>query len=176
MSGIHSPSSWLLLRAWITSLAPSSGFTDTDYLLGSVQLHSIPAAVPWWLSHDTGISKMLGSPVTTGLHFRQKLLRALFQGLQPCHTEPSLSCSPWFLHAFKTSIAWVAPTLPSSDVNVRGQPWPPMEHRQLCADFEETLPRRFHLDDSGLFLTTAICLSSSWPASIFPVKKKVLLQ
>lgn len=35
----------------------------------------------------------------------------------------------------------------------------------LHADTQETLPRRFHLKDTGLFLTTT---SSNWPASSIP--------
>ena len=72
---------------------------------------------------------------------------------------PSFSCSPWLLHAFKTSTTWVTLILPSllptwaTTLGTSGA-------QLLHTDPKETLPRS-HFKDPGLFLITTY---SSSPA------------
>jgi hypothetical protein len=101
----------------------------------------------WLLSHGAGISKMLSFP--------QYPLLGSLQGIQPWHTMPRLSCSPWPLHAFKTTIllhsqVWLPP---------QGTVLARSKIQLLCASFEEAFPRRF----------------LSWRCQSLPLKKEKFL-
>ena len=114
----------------------------------------------WGLPLELGFTKSLSLA-----HFKVPTLKSfarLFQswaincnwhctftnGLPWPLTMPSLSCSSWHLHAFKTSTTWM--TLTKSSCGMRynlGYLW---DTASLCS--QKTIPRRFHLSDAGLFL------------------------
>jgi hypothetical protein len=71
-------------------------------------------------------------------------------------TELSPSCSPQPLHAFTISSAWVTLPGPRSAATFAAS-----RTQLLCASFQETLPRRFHLEDASLSLASLSFLSSS---------------
>ena len=106
----------------------------------------------WWSSHGTDISNTLGCSTPTRLH--QSPLIGSLQGAKPqilymtpsvlghqlqlrLHllqwppwplTVPSLSCSSWHLHAFKTSTTWVTLTHYQVQLQHEVQPWLSLEH------------------------------------------------
>lgn len=70
-------------------------------------------------------------------------------------TESNLTFFPWPLHDFRTSTTWR--TLLYYQVRLFAQLGTTLATsttHPLCTDFEEPLPRRFYLNNAGLFLNT----------------------
>lgn len=188
MPEIHFWSSGLLQGAWVISLAPLSA-AHTTCLLGPTQLTPLYCCCcSWWSSHDTGISKMLGSLlqlnctsaiVSHGLFswcqdslglpttIEAAPTPMAFPGLSKCQGSIVLY-EP--LHVFKTSNTWVTfiPTSGASTGTSLATHWT----RVLCADSQKTLSRRLHLNDAGLFLIITSFWVASEPVSIIPVKQR----
>jgi hypothetical protein len=149
MSGIQLTIFWAPPRAWVTSPAmPFVAHTSSSRLQMPV-LYC--CCCSWWSSHGTVISKTMRDPFSPGPSIATEAAPSpmTFRVL----SVPSLSCSAWPLHAFKTSTTWVTLTyyhVPLQQEYNLGYLW---NTASLC--FQKILPRRCHLNDAGLFLITA---------------------
>lgn len=98
---------------------------------------------------------MLESLAAAGLHFSYNFSQPLFRDFSTAALHDS----------FKTGTTWVTLTLPSSAA-IPGTTLDVSETQALCSDIWETLPRKFHHCDVGLFIITA---NFSVPASVTQV-------
>jgi hypothetical protein len=159
MSGIQLTIFLAPLRAWITSPAmPFVAHVSSSRL----QMPVLHCCCSCWSSHGTGISKTLHDPFSPGPSISTTSTMP-FHGL----TVPSLSCSVWSLHAFKTSTTWVTLTHYQVQPQHKGTALAISETQPLC--FQKTLPRRCHLNVAGSLLNHQLTRINS------PCNAKVLL-
>ena len=140
MSGIQLMIFWAPLRSWV--ILPAMPFVE-HMLFSRLQLPVLQyCCFSWWSSHSTGISKtlhdlFLGYQLQLRLHFHQWPSMASHNAKPRLLFMPSKPVQPgWLLHS--TSMRY----------NL-GYLW---NTAFLCS--HKTLPRRFHLNDAGLFLIT----------------------
>lgn len=174
MSGVHSPSSGFLQRAWVTSPGPPFAEHSLSAKVWKALHHNWRYS--WWLSCGIGISKVLGSSAATRLYFHQECLQGSFQGAKPqllCIIPSSLlprldlyQCLLLDSPSAKPQLLFMTPSLPPKPVPsgwhlhhqvllpVWGTSLATSGTELLCADSQEKFPRRFHLLDAGLFMVT----------------------
>lgn len=106
-------------------------------------------------------SSILGSPLQLRLYLHWWPFPAFPMIL-------SLRCSPWCLHAFKTSTMWETLTHYQVQLSIQGTAFTPSGLQLLCENSKETLPWRFNLSNAGLLLITsessALANQLNWPS------------